>query len=598
MATYIKLQGLEEYCVSDDGQYIMKRHNSDSDWTPTYVIPKDKKVMDFRETRTGAQVQVMFSDGHWYEDNGHGFLHLTHEEREKERTVKQDQQNIKKITSRGDKTDTTRKSKQSSSAQESLSRTISKTKTSFNNFRKINDSSEFEYDTNHIVNDYLSGQQNWIENVYREAEENDKRIQREAKRREKELEKLKKIEQIIDAKETKRKIFSNLDILFKNVEIDYIYTEMIAAYTGVSDPELISVISLALDGCKKSLENINIKPSDKFYLYWSEVFYLIQEGLVFNEKHINHIIKLINKEFGGHNISGLDDDDCIEGFIKWIYSNKAPYAFEGYNFEKLPNDDKIRERIDCLERNLFNIFDEDIEDNLNSSDNTDWNKIINSYTQLLNTNNHNFKISNNKKTPPSKRTVSTKNIFPELMETFKKEAIIDESIKPKSLFDFSTRNRNRKVEILKEKRSISQEKIDKIKKDLRKCLISILKSTEKLFNKEKSLSETKDTPIKTSREKENLEKKIERIEDQIEDIQEDIRNYNVEVKEYMDDLLSNIEMYNKINQELFDFTSSSMYATKYCIQGSAITIAKSISRNVETRDSNSLMNLFKEYLEK
>ncbi len=53
---------------------------------------------------------------------------------------------------------------------------------------------------------------------------------------------------------------------------------------------------------------------------------------------------------------------------------------------------------------------------------------------------------------PTKQTVNLNNIFPELKETFKSEKIEDESIKPKGIFDFSTRNRNRKVEYLKEKR--------------------------------------------------------------------------------------------------------------------------------------------------
>lgn len=164
-------------------------------------------------------------------------------------------------------------------------------------------------------------------------------------------------------------------------------------------------------------------------------------------------------------------------------------------------------------------------------------------------------------------------------------------------FDFSTKNRNRKVENLKDKRRDIQEEIEDNKKSIRESLISILKLTEKLLEKEHALNVLKDTPIKTNRDKERLEDKIETIKDKIESIQDDIVSHNNDVKDSLKGLYTCIDKYNKINQELFAYTSSNRYNLVYSEQSYGIDVAKSISKNVKMRDSKSLVTLFRNYLE-
>ncbi len=289
MATYIKLESLEEYCVSDDGQYIMKRYNG-SEWTTKYVVPNGKKVMNFRPTRTGAQVQVLFSDGCWYEDNGHGFLHLTHEEREKDWEARKAEKEVRK------------------EKKNTFKEGFRKAKNPYDTLLNINDSSEFEADANQIYDDYLSQQQNWMDDAYATADAMDRLIQKNARKRDIELDKLRKFEEKIIARESKEHVFLNLEKLLEwgVAESQEGYIE-IAKYTGVGTKDGIEAIARAMNGYQKSVQEVS--KCDKFFKFWSEIFFLISEGLLFQSHHIDFIVKLIDKELEGSNHSDLEQGE-------------------------------------------------------------------------------------------------------------------------------------------------------------------------------------------------------------------------------------------------------------------------------------------------
>lgn len=97
MAQYIKLRSGQEFSISQDGLFIMSRHiPSGQEWTREYSIPGGKRVLDFRENRTGSQIQVLLSDNRWYESNMHGYLTLTDEEIQKDRQLAKAQKEEKK----------------------------------------------------------------------------------------------------------------------------------------------------------------------------------------------------------------------------------------------------------------------------------------------------------------------------------------------------------------------------------------------------------------------------------------------------------------------------------------------------------------------
>lgn len=484
----------------------------------------------------------------------------------------------------------------SSKHRESLGNTIRRVKASINTFSKVDDSSEFEADANQIVNDYLKQQQNWMAEADRQYRERDRILQKLFGMRDAELHKLRQIDRNIIAKTNKRNIFKNLETIFKKGAIGLLDTDQISKYIGVKSADGKRAVARIEEEYLRSIRTEGL--SEKFILCWSEIFYLIEEGIHFNS-NLELISKLISKECGGSNVLGLEPDDNFEGFLKYLYSN-VPYAYWGYDLEKLPYEDKVKARIDYLttwipsddeqyryDPELLEVLsDKEIADG-DDKDDIDDDDVDDCANECNNRKNCIYK---------EPRKAPNKNFFPELNEKFKAENIEDESIKPSGFFDFATRNRNRRVESLKGKRRDLQEEIEDNKKSIRKSLISILKLTEKLLEKEHALNVLKDTPIKTNRDKERLEDKIETLEDKIESIKDDIESSNEDVRDYYKELQSCVNKYNKINKELLGLTSSSKYDEEYSLEGPGINIAMSISKNIKLKDSESLSLLFEEYI--
>lgn len=602
---YIKLRNQAEYCVSDDSKSLLYRHNPSSQdfWSTACLIPTGKQVLKFRESKTGANVEVLLNDNRWYKIDSNGqSLRLTTEELEKDRNARNAQKESKNV-----KDDAISANPAKGEKKNSLRESFQNAKNAYDTFRNVDDSSKFEADANRICNDFITQQQNIMDESYRAAEAMDRLIQENARKRDVELNKLRKIEANILAKENKERIFANLEKLLEGGVADFSEgATYIAKYTGVSTQDGLDTISRAIDGYQRSSQEL--ERSSKFYKNWSEIFFLISEGLLFPTHHIDFIVKLINKDCGGSNHSDLDPDDNFDDYLKMCYSKFKRPLHWGYNFEKLPYEDNVKARIHFLSFSLCldepYVYDHSLDSMLSK-------ETINDVSHSSESEKVNVKNSKNTprgdedtsptnktrgKNKPKQQSKNLTNIFSELNEKFKAEKIEDESIKPKGLFDFATRNRNRKVENLKYKRRDLQEEIEGGKKDIRKKLISILKSIEKLLEKEKMLEDTKNTPIKTNREKERLEEKVERLEDQIESIQDDIESCNDDVKDYFNEVLSNVNKYNKVNQELFELTSSDRYKEKYELQGPAIDIAKNISQNTKLKDSKGLTMLFGEYL--
>ena len=90
---YIKLNGEQEYKISDDGTTLLNRHKpsqgSDSWYTTT--VSSRNKILSLRANYTGNNVECLLEDGKWYHIGLHGGLTLTADElnkmhQEKKRT--------------------------------------------------------------------------------------------------------------------------------------------------------------------------------------------------------------------------------------------------------------------------------------------------------------------------------------------------------------------------------------------------------------------------------------------------------------------------------------------------------------------------------
>ena len=87
---YIKLKNNVEYSVSEDGKYLLSKHDPSGQnfWGNARLIPSGKLVKEFRESKSGANVEVLLDDNRWYkiDSNGHTLI-LTTEEMEKDRMI-------------------------------------------------------------------------------------------------------------------------------------------------------------------------------------------------------------------------------------------------------------------------------------------------------------------------------------------------------------------------------------------------------------------------------------------------------------------------------------------------------------------------------
>lgn len=88
---YIKLRNNVEYSVSEDGKSLLSKHNPSGQnfWGTACSIPNGKQVIKFRESKSGANVEVLLDDNRWYKIDSNGqTLILTTEEMEKDRMVR------------------------------------------------------------------------------------------------------------------------------------------------------------------------------------------------------------------------------------------------------------------------------------------------------------------------------------------------------------------------------------------------------------------------------------------------------------------------------------------------------------------------------
>ena len=450
MSQYIKLRSSEEFCVSQDGSFIMSRHlPSGKAWTREYTIPNGKRVLEFRENRTGSRVQVLLSDNRWYESNMHGYLHLTNEEVQKDRQTTKDRKEEKKRSSKE------KKLNKLDIEQEDI---------------EINfDEDKYELYEADTYNDDV-----YEDDTY-DDEEDDEEIH---------------IQRIRD------------------LDIDY-------------DKDLPDISSLL----GRNFESLSHRNKVK------KILTLYKSRRINPAQAIDELEEVIN-------ISSYDVNDFVADFTKNIQDDVTIWVD---NFEK--------------------IFQEDIK-----TDKRD------------------------------------REIFPVLNQRFEKEPDRDDSIKPKGLFDMSTRSRNKKVDKLKDQRSLLRDEIDSSKSDIRDTLISIIKEFERLISKERSFDKASKQEPKSSgwyssrKEKKEIQENIKSLNSDIKYIKNNIIEYIQNIRRYLRELDTRISKYNQVNSELYKLTSSNFYNQKYEINDEGFNIAKTISNYSKSIESETLLSIFKDYL--
>lgn len=232
---------------------------------------------------------------------------------------------------------------------------IGSARKSIKDFKSIDDSSKFEADLEREYVNLVNQQQKEIADSYKRAADDDKRMQRNADRRNKALEILRAREQVFDAKNNKKRIFKNLYLIFTSDE-KFIPDNLICKYSSIFDPDHKAALSRVMKGYWKSQNEM--ETSDKFIQCWSEIIYLIEEGVLFQDDNVEEIVKIINNTCGQNNET--NNLPSFDEYLKTLYL-KIKGAYWGYDFGEDPKESIVKEKISYLEDNIF--FEEDYDKN-------------------------------------------------------------------------------------------------------------------------------------------------------------------------------------------------------------------------------------------
>lgn len=471
MTPYIKIKDNTEYCVSDDGLYLLSKHEPGRmDWSRECPIPAGKTILHFREKKSGTQIEMYMSDNRWYEINSHGFIRLTWEEREKDRLASK---------SRKEETDNSTTNKELNKSHLS----------EFNPFRKRSakqKTSSFEEDANAIGQDFI----NKVVSNFNDPLESD----------------------------------DDTSWLDNNYDDD--------------DEEEVDEIESIRDLDEDDVPDVSERLLGEDY-----------DSLNHREKTVK-ILTL----YKSHRISPAQAIDQLE----WIIG-RCSYD--------------------------VNDFVADFTQQMPNVRISEWvQKFIDKFSTTIN------------------RQIHKDGLFPELKKEFEYEKNIDESIKPNGFLDFTTKNRNKRVETLKDKRSSLRSDINYDMRKLRSSLISIMDKLKELLQYEKTLDDlekqtpTSDGILSGLKEKKAIYEKKKSTKEHIKNTKDWIQSSNKDVREAFKDLSDKSNIYNQINEELLELTSSNRYNEVYFLQGEGIEIAKILANNVKITDSQVLSDLFKPYM--
>lgn len=485
------------------------------------------------------------------------------------------------------------------------------------------DLNEFQDELNRESEKFFKGRQDYFERIHDDADEMQEQTDRLIKRRDKEIAKLRIAESIAYNREQKSRIFGNLKvILFNNMDtmdVDYTqmdeftlnlmvgnYKDLILRFLSISRKEGVDAVGYALTGYAKSLHEFG--KHDKLTRYWSEIFYLIEEGIDFKEKNVEYFLNILRKEIGNSQQPELQEVESLENFLKRCYTAFKVQPYWGYDFIGELIDKRVQDRLSYFSSNIFPEENED-RDSVPGLDEYIRKHILEYDRKIQNVSddedddnededeNEEEEMPQKKSAKKSSDSAPAKKLeFPGLDERFKRERDIDESIEPKGFFDFATKSRNNKVEKLQDKRSDIRDDINDNKKELISLLKSLISSVKKLLTKEAKLAELEKKKEEGKLTKSQYKDKKEDYIDSIKDLKGDIKDYNKDIKKEFDSLLSHIATYNNVNAELCELTSSDRYAGEYSVEGESVKIVKEIAKNTNLTDSAALSEILKQYL--
>lgn len=467
-------------------------------------------------------------------------------------------------------------------------------------FRSIDDSSSLEEKGNQIMQNMLNN----MAERNRRSEEESKKWQKEYDRRTKigrqELDKISKIEQRFYSKERKKRIFSNLHNAFIHDKA-YLYDDVIYKFSGIYDPESMEAVSRAMRAYRQSLKEVG--RSEKFYQCWSEIIYLIKEGIMFKDDHVEYFTKLIKNTCGQGEMNESGEVESFDDFLKMCYS-KLEYAYWGYNFEKDPKEDKLEERKRYINHWMHSDEDyvdfnyDEYEDELGNNEKDEENennveKIINDEgddPDLVEDEEEEKHVDN----PQVTKSCGLSNTKYEDLESteFKKDNSKEDYKEPKNAFDLISKSKNKKISNKKEKWNDAMWNLDhKLKKNVLRDLIKIEKDVVKLLKLEEELRELLESGKSEGFWGFGGDKNVKKKKSDIKDIKERIVEHKEKLEDSVEELHDCEEDIKDLQEDLYELTGLEKYANFKPLEGKGIGIANQLIKSIKDTDSKTLKEL-------
>ena len=595
---YIKLNGEQEYRISNDGTELQSRHIPSQGTETWYTDTRSSsyKFLSLRASHTGNSIECLMEDGKWYHFGLHGGLTLTADELNK---MHQEKKRKKDASSPNEG----KKSKSGVAAFiGGAGAAIGSARNAFRDFQAIEDTSGIEK----ALDDFTQG---WLE---RERVENEERNRRDAeykkkeerwsKKRKKELEILKEKEQRYAAKENKKRIYSNLNNLDKvsidkNTPLMLFDKRLICKFIGIFDEELMAAVERAVIGFEKSYRTVG--KSEKFFRCWIEIFYLIEEGLLFNDTHIKQITTIINSACGQEGKE--PDDKALNDFLDMCYS-KLEYSYRGDNFEKDPEEDEVKKRIRYLESHFmyyegiedemyheedngkgYNKEDDDDEDDDDEDDDEDGDEDEDESDDEDEDDDNDDKCPSANKCQGRKATVAQRGRvndekYEDLQSAgFEKEDSSDDLLKPKNAFDLGTKGKNMQISYYKKKWNDSMWKLDhELKGKVLHEIVRIEEDTMNLVSYDDKLNALIQSGKSTGFWGFGASKEVNDVKFQISCIKERISEHIDKLDEVLDKIEECEDNIKEYSEELYELTEREKYNNVEPLDGQGISIARQL----------------------
>jgi len=517
--------------------------------------------------------------------------------REEETTRNSPRRNQDNIEERHSKTNDTKSSQSSAgSIIGGVGAMIGSARKAIKDYRSIDDTSFLD----EVGKDIFDRQLNNMAEAERKSREESKKIDKFFERRDKELEKLRLFEQHYIHKEQKKRIFSNLHNLF-STEVIYVPDEVIFNMLGIFDPELKAAVVRAKKRYLKSVKEVT--PSEKFYNYWAEVFYLIEEGYPLRDEHLEEFAKNIYNTCNPATLNGDNESKKVAPFYECLipWYKKLNHAYWGHKFDKDPREDTVKERIYFLEHaDYYN------GDNLDQGY-IDLEKLFPEFN--IERDDDNDKKDNNNKQVESASPTSTERKKKKTVTSiqkanngkyddldsidFKKDNSNEELKEVKGMLDFSTKSKNKKIASKKEKWNEAMWNLDhKLKNKVLKRLTRIEEDVVKLLKLEEESDKLTASGHSTGFLGFGGSNELKKVKANIKSIKEKIVEHIEDLKESVDDLRDCEEDIKDLQDDLYELTELGKYANFKPLDGKGMSIATQLIKNKKDTDAQKLKSIF------